>query len=148
MTDLKNPPNESGVRRYRAGLGKVAGRMILLLTTTGRKTEKMHTVAVQYEKIGDQYFIGAGSGQKYDWYRNILVNPRVVVEIGSRRVNRKAEVVTGEEKIANFLAYRFKKHLLMVGMILKMDGGNFRLRCDELLEYARRIAVVSPAVDS
>ncbi|MPM52400.1 hypothetical protein SDC9_99159 [bioreactor metagenome] len=46
---MKTPPNALMVQRYRAGLGLLAGRMILLLTTTGRKSGNLHTVAVQYE---------------------------------------------------------------------------------------------------
>jgi deazaflavin-dependent oxidoreductase (nitroreductase family) len=145
---MKTPPNVLMVKRYRAGLGKLAGRMVLLLTTTGRKTGKLHTVAVQYEKIADIYYIGAGSGQQCDWYRNTLADSRVTLEIGSTRFTACAEAVIGEEKIADFLAYRLKKHPLMVGLILKMDGLGFRPNHDQLLEYAKSIALIVVTPDA
>jgi deazaflavin-dependent oxidoreductase (nitroreductase family) len=140
---MKTPPNEVMVRRYRAGLGKIAGRMILLLTTIGRKSGKPHTVAVQYEKMGNKYYIGAATGQKSDWYRNILTTPEVDVEIGSKKMRGTAEPMVGEENIADFMVYRLKKHPLMIGLILKMDGCSFRPTRRELLEYSRRITVVT-----
>jgi len=143
---MKTPPNEIMVRRYRAGLGRIAGRMMLLLTTTGRKTGNPHTVCVQYEIMDGKYYIGAGFGEKCDWYRNLQVTPRVVIEVGKRTFLGTAEVLAGEEKVADFLTYRLKKHPLMVGLIMKMDGCSFRPTRSELLEYARRIgvAVITP----
>jgi deazaflavin-dependent oxidoreductase (nitroreductase family) len=139
---MKTPPNEVMVKRYRAGLGRLAGRMILLLTTTGRKSGRQHTVAVQYEKIDGKVYIGAGYGQKCDWYRNILANPKVAVEIGTQKSQATAEVMQGEERIADFMEYRLKRHPLMIGAILKADGISFRPKREELLAYSKRIAVV------
>jgi deazaflavin-dependent oxidoreductase (nitroreductase family) len=143
---MKTPPNAIMVKRYRAGMGKVVGRMMLLLTTTGRKSGNPHTVCVQYEMMDGKYYIGAGFGEKCDWYKNLKVNPRVTIEVGSRKFNGTAEVLAGEEKIADFMTYRLKKSPLMVGLILKMDGCSFRPDRAELLEYSRRIgvAVVTP----
>ena len=140
---MKMPPNEVMVRRYRAGLGKVAGRMILLLTTIGRKSGNSHTVAVQYEKIDGKYFIGAANGVKSDWYQNILAHPEVDLEVGNLKIRGVAEAMVGEDKIADFLAYRLKRHPLMIGLILKRDGCSFHPDREELLEYCRKINVVT-----
>ncbi len=143
---MKTPPNAIMVRRYRAGLSRIVGRMMLLLTTTGRKSGNPHTVCVQYELMEGKYYIGAGFGEKCDWYKNLKVDPHVTVEVGKHKFNGTAEVLDGEEKIADFMAYRLKKSPLMVGLILKMDGCSFRPSRAELLEYSRRIgvAVVTP----
>ena len=37
---------------YAIGLGPLIGRIILLLTTTGRKSGKKRVTPLQYEKIG------------------------------------------------------------------------------------------------
>jgi hypothetical protein len=70
----------------------------------------------------------------------------VAIEVGSRKFKGTAEVLTGEEQIADFMVYRLKKSPLMVGMILKMDGCSFRPSRAELVEYSKRIgvAVVTP----
>jgi deazaflavin-dependent oxidoreductase (nitroreductase family) len=141
---MKAPANDLMVKRYRTTImGKTAWRMILLLTTTGRKTGNPHTVVVQYEKIDDKYYIGASRGKKCDWYRNILANPNVIIEIGDKKRYGIAEAITGEDQIADFLEYRLHKHPLMVGLILRADGCSFHPDRAQLLEYARGIGLVS-----
>ena len=139
---MKLPPNELMVRRYRAGLGRMAGRMILLLTTQGRKTGKTHTVAVQYERMDGNYWVAAAGGQKSDWFRNIQANPKIEIEIGSKKITCNAEPVLDVEAITRFLEYRLKRHPLMISVILKMDGVSFHPSHQELLEYARGLAMV------
>ena len=139
---MKYPPNQLMVKRYRAGLGRIIGRMILLLTTIGRKSGKLHTVAVQYEVVGGRYFIGAGGGLKSDWFQNIQANPHVEIEVGKKRYLCTAEPMLDVEKIADFLEYRLKRHPIMIRLILKMDGCSFHPSRQELLEYSRRLAVV------
>ena len=143
---MKTPPNSVMVASYRAGMGKVVGRMMLLLTTTGRKSGNPHTVCVQYELMDGRFYIGAAFGEKCDWYKNLKADPHVTIEVGRRTFNGTAEVLAGEGKIADYLTYRLKKHPLMVGMIMKMDGCSFRPTRTELLEYSRRIgvAVITP----
>jgi deazaflavin-dependent oxidoreductase (nitroreductase family) len=143
---MKTPPNSIMVKRYRAGMGKVVGRMMLLLTTTWRKSGNPHTVCVQYELMDDRFYIGAAFGEKCDWYKNLKADPHVTIEVGRRTFNGTAEVLAGEGKIADYLTCRLKKHPLMVGMIMKMDGCSFRPGRTELLEYASRIgvAVITP----
>jgi hypothetical protein len=59
---------------YAIGLGPLVGRIILLLTTTGRKSGLKRVTPLQYEMIGDDCYIGAARGVKADWVRNIQVN--------------------------------------------------------------------------
>jgi hypothetical protein len=49
---------------YAIGLGPLIGRIILLLTTTGRKVWSEARDSFQYEKIGDDYYVGAARGRK------------------------------------------------------------------------------------
>lgn len=55
------------------------GKVILLLTTTGRRTGKLHTIGLQYELINGKYYVGAADGIKADWVRNVLKNPAVEI---------------------------------------------------------------------
>src|SRR3972149_6657660 len=45
---------------YAIGLGPLIGRIILLLTTTGRKSGMKRVTPLQYEKIGEDYYVGRG----------------------------------------------------------------------------------------
>ena len=79
-----HPPNQVFTRAYRRILYRFAGGVILLLTTCGRKTGRPHTIGLQYERIGDRYYVGAADGDRADWYRNILKQPQVEIQVGAQ----------------------------------------------------------------
>jgi deazaflavin-dependent oxidoreductase (nitroreductase family) len=72
---------------YRLGLGRFVGPHFLLLTTTGRKSGKIHRTPLEFtaeEKTGS-YIVSAGWGGKTDWYKNALAEPNVQVQIGAKK---------------------------------------------------------------
>jgi len=104
---------------YAAGLGPVVGKIILLLTTTGRKSGLPRVTPLQYECIDGDYCLGAARGLHADWVRNIQADPRVSVRVKRLRFDGKAEIVTDVSKIADFLEVRLQRHPLMVGMMME-----------------------------
>lgn len=84
---------------YRLGLGWMVGKYVLLLTTTGRKTGKIRQTPLEYiyDKENDRYRVAAGWGGHTDWYRNVLKNPMVKVQVGRRKFNSIAEKACDEE---------------------------------------------------
>ena len=78
---------------YAIGLGPLVGRIILLLTTTGRRSGKKRVTPLQYEMIGNDYFLGAARGTHADWVRNILADPQVEIRVGTKQFQGRAEVV-------------------------------------------------------
>lgn len=108
---------------YAIGLGRLIGRIILLLTTTGRKSGLKRVTPLQYEKIGADYYVGAARGVKADWVRNIQSCPLVDVRVGAKRFHGTAEVVTDPARFADFLEVRLQRHPRMVGFILEKAHG-------------------------
>ncbi len=104
---------------YRIGLGPLIGIIVLLLTTTGRKSGLPRVTPLQYEVIGGNYCLGAARGKKADWVRNIEADPRVTVRVKNRRFNGTARVSTDVNEIADFLETRLHHHPLMMGMIMQ-----------------------------
>lgn len=47
---------------YALGLGPLIGQIVLLLTTTGRKSGKYRVTPLQYEEIDGIYYLGASRG--------------------------------------------------------------------------------------
>ena len=107
---------------YRLGLGPLIGRVVLLLTTTGRKSGLARVTPLQYEEIDGAIYIGAARGLKADWFRNIVANPEVDVQVKARRFRGVAEPVTDPVRIADFLQVRLRRHPKMVGWILSRAG--------------------------
>ena len=134
--------NRNFVEAYKKISWRVAGRMILLLTTTGRKSGLPRTTPLQYEKIGPDYYVGASNGLKSDWVRNLQACPQVTVQVKDRVFAAIPEIITDAGKITEFLKYRIKKHPLMLRFILKADGCSFNPGEDDLLAYSARLTLV------
>ena len=138
-----HPPNREFSQAYRKFLYRPMGRLVLLLTTTGRKTGRSHSVGVQYELFDGKYYIGAADGTRADWYRNILKNDEVIVQVSRVVFHARAAVITDFSQITDFLEYRLKKHPLMVHLILRMDGVKGSIDRKKLIVYAGRIGLVT-----
>jgi F420H(2)-dependent quinone reductase len=81
--------NQRMVANYRKGFGPT--RMVLLLTTIGRKSGLPRVTPLQYEEIEGVYYLGSARGAQADWYRNILANPQVQIQIRKQCWNGTAE---------------------------------------------------------
>jgi deazaflavin-dependent oxidoreductase (nitroreductase family) len=92
---------------YRGTNGKVLSRMrgkpTLLLTTTGRRTGRLHTVPLPYFADGDKMIVvGSASGAERHpaWVLNLIANPRVTVQYLADSGPAQAEVLDGDERKA------------------------------------------------
>ena len=73
----------------------------LLLTTTGRKSGEKYIFPLFYGNTGDSYFIIASKGgapEHPGWYRNILANPEVEIQVATATMKAKARTATGAER--------------------------------------------------
>jgi deazaflavin-dependent oxidoreductase (nitroreductase family) len=108
---------------YAIGLGPLVGRIILLLTTTGRRSGQKRVTPLQYEEIDGLYYLGAARGSKADWVRNIRSCPQVEIRVGSRHFYGTAEVVTDPSKFADFMEVRLERHPRMIGFMMERVHG-------------------------
>jgi proline iminopeptidase len=114
MTEAKLAPNlpdwmVQHANRYLAS-GGTDGHMYkvgeitapsLLLTTTGRKSGNRYIFPLFYGKDGGSYFIVASKGgapEHPGWYRNILANPEVELQVGTEKMSARARTAEGEER--------------------------------------------------
>ena len=73
----------------------------LLLVTKGRKSGAKHLFPLFYGNAGNGWFIVASKGGAPDhpgWYKNLLVNPEVELQIGTKTVKARARTVSGAER--------------------------------------------------
>ena len=134
---------------YAIGFGPLVGRIILLLTTTGRKSGLKRVTPLQYEEIDGKYYLGAARGLKADWVRNIQANPNVEVRVKNRHFVGSAEVVTDPTRISDFLEVRLQRHPFMIGLIMqKAHGLPKRPNREQLEKLAESevMVVISPAL--
>jgi proline iminopeptidase len=94
------------VRRYRETDGEVGhiwreDSTILLLTTAGRRTGQETTTPLIYTLDGDTPVIVASQGGAPDhpgWFKNLVKDPDVGVQIKSEKFRARARVAEGEDR--------------------------------------------------
>lgn len=92
--------NRQMISDFRAHDPKVAGRRLLLLTTTGARSGRPHTTPMTYVTDGDRVLViasNAGAVRHPDWYLNLVANPAVTVELHDETFRARAVVAEGEE---------------------------------------------------
>ncbi len=127
---------------YALGLGSLYGKLVVLLTTKGRRTGRARVTPLQYEQVDGALIVASIRGTEADWFRNILADPRVEVRVGSRRFAGIAEPVTDPARVADFIEYRLRRHPRMIGAILRSHGLPRRPGRADLEAYARDRAIV------
>ena len=73
----------------------------LLLITKGRKSGQKYIFPLFYGEDGDSFLIIASKGGAPDhpgWYKNLLADPEVEVQVGTRKLRARARTVTGEDR--------------------------------------------------
>jgi deazaflavin-dependent oxidoreductase (nitroreductase family) len=93
------------IEEFRSNGGEVGGNFkgapLLLLTTKGRRTGAARTSPVMYLADGDRLLVFASKGgapSNPDWYRNLVADPEVTVEVGAETYRAQAHPVEGEER--------------------------------------------------
>lgn len=97
--------NKKVITEFRANYGEfsgpMAGRSLLLLTTTGARSGESRTTVVGFGRHGDKLVVIAsdnGAPVAPDWYHNLLANPSATVELGPERFEVRATTAEPEQR--------------------------------------------------
>ena len=101
--------NERVIKEYRETGGTVsgslAGRPLLLLTTTGAKSGKPFTTPLNYSPDGERLVLIASRGgtpRHPDWYHNLVANPEVTIELDAEKFQARASTAQEPERTRLF----------------------------------------------
>ena len=90
---------------YRATRGLIGRRLVdndmLLLSTTGRRSGKTHTVPLLYLRDGDDLVIIAswgGRSKHPEWYLNLVTEPEARVQVNGHRFPVTATTASPERR--------------------------------------------------
>ena len=105
--------NAAVIAEFRANGGEVAAPYpnpppMLLVHTTGRKSGREHITPMRARVEGDAWYVFAsahGSERDPDWYRNLVANPEIAIEVGAGTIPVRATVLTGDERDRVFAAH-------------------------------------------
>lgn len=100
-----NDWNKMIIEEFRANGGKVGGRFtgraLLLLHTTGAKSQQARVNPLAYIRDGDRFVViasKAGAPTHPDWYYNLLAHPVVSVEVGTEQFHVRATMAEEPER--------------------------------------------------
>ena len=82
---------------------------LLILTTEGRSSGQARHVVVEYRRHGSKFYIVSGWGKNTDWYKNVLRNPRVTIQLGGEVLDAKAIPVDNPPEALSAL-YMFSRN--------------------------------------
>ncbi|WP_329468463.1 nitroreductase family deazaflavin-dependent oxidoreductase [Streptomyces sp. NBC_01431] len=88
------------VHLYRAGLGPLFGRRMLLLIHTGRVSGQARRVVIEvvaYDAERRTWTVASGFGPKAQWYQNLRRTPQATIQFGRRYHAVTARFLTPEE---------------------------------------------------
>jgi deazaflavin-dependent oxidoreductase (nitroreductase family) len=98
MTDF----NAEVVAEFRSNRGAVGGPLegvhLALVTHRGARSGAVRTTPLRYYRDGDRLILFAsnlGSARHPAWFRNVVANPRVTVEVGDETYEATAAVLRG-----------------------------------------------------
>jgi len=103
--EAANAWNRTIIDEFHSNAGKVGGpfegNTLLLLHTTGARTKAERVNPVVYlDEDGKIYVFAskAGADTDPDWYRNLVANPNVTVEIGTESFAATAKTLASDER--------------------------------------------------
>jgi deazaflavin-dependent oxidoreductase (nitroreductase family) len=131
---------------YRLRLGRLLGERFLMLTHIGRKSgQPRQTVleVVRHDRTTCDYSIASGWGDRADWFRNILVNPNVLVESGGQRWEAVAEQLP-VARAADELCDYARRHPYAVRALSRlMIGETLSTSAEDCRRLAERVPIVA-----
>lgn len=115
-----------------------AGNIIMVITTTGRKSGKRISTPVGYQQDGDT-IVAFNVGGVSNWYKNLAKNPMVMLEIKKQTYQMRAVYVNDADEI-NQIFELYKRE--QPTMLTRFFGLPANPSADDLTEAATRIKFV------
>jgi deazaflavin-dependent oxidoreductase (nitroreductase family) len=115
------PLNKRMVANYRRGIRP--RRIVLLLTTIGRKSGLKRVTPLQYEEIDNVLYVVSARGANADWVRNLQANPRAHVQLQQQEFEASAELISDAGRIVDFFELRLHRHPIMIRLIMHLFDG-------------------------
>jgi deazaflavin-dependent oxidoreductase (nitroreductase family) len=99
---------------YRIGLLPLLGfgKLVLLLTTRGRKSGKLRYTPIGYFRYNGTVHLISGWGMEANWLKNMLAHPEeVFVQVDFQRFHARAERVEDREELQRMMKWLVRQHV-------------------------------------
>jgi uncharacterized protein len=124
---------------YWLGLGFIAGRIFMVMTTVGRKSGQPRRTAIEFHEFKRRKYIFSGWGTNTDWYRNIQANPHITIQTWRGAESVTAHRITSDLELAT--VFEFAMSNPTQKMVMKSIG--FDMTLDQFLAQKERFTFVT-----
>ena len=97
------------IQLWRLGLGPVIGRIVILITHTGRKSGLTRRTLAEYYTLNDRNYVVAAFGRKAQWCLNLLADPRVTIQTSDGVTGARAVRVTDDQELEEVIRYFLRR---------------------------------------
>lgn len=104
---------------YRMGMGKLFGRLFMIITTVGRKSGLPRRTAIEFHQHKGRKYVTVGWA-KSDWYQNILANPAITIQTAAGVEHVRARRITSDEELNE--AWEVAERSFVIQTLMKMTG--------------------------
>lgn len=133
------------IHLYRLGLGRFLGGRFLLLHHRGRVSGKPRQVVLEVvdhdHRANNTYTVASGFGDKADWYRNVLADPEVGIQVAAVRGTATAAPL-GIEEGAEVMARYAGRHRAAAKKLCGFMGFEVDGSAEDYREVGRHIPFV------
>ncbi|MBF6135547.1 nitroreductase family deazaflavin-dependent oxidoreductase [Nocardia otitidiscaviarum] len=117
--------NDDVIEEFRNNSGKVGGAYVgmdlILLTTTGAKSGRRHTIPLGPVYRGDTMYVSSFMEDKYPaWWYDVKANPQVTIELRDNTYQATGKVLEGAE-YDEFAAWVLANNPLLADFQSKVD---------------------------
>lgn len=107
------------VYMWRLGLGPVLGRVLLILTHTGRNSGRIYHTMIEYHERNGTIYAPSAFGFQSDWYKNIIADPRVTIQTANKSQSMVAVRVTDNDEILDVFRLFYRRDPPITALYLK-----------------------------
>ncbi len=134
MKIIKNVKPPTGLGRflfrvpiyiYRVGLGWLFGNRLMLLNHIGRVSGKPRQTileVVSHDPGDGSFVVASGWGPTAAWYRNVLHNPEVSIQVAAKTIPVTAVALAEDEGAEIFAAYAVQHGTLAKTLLPRLMG--------------------------
>lgn len=147
---IKALPWKLPILIYRLGLGWIFGERLLLLEHTGRKSGKLRRAVLEVISSTpeeNRYYVVSGFGSGSNWYRNILQQPQVTIQLGRHRYHASAKQLPPQRASELVVKYG-KEHPTSLKALSSLLGYEFEHTPEGFREFGRQIPVIQFTADT
>jgi deazaflavin-dependent oxidoreductase (nitroreductase family) len=115
-----------------------AGKVLMVITTIGRKTGHQHSIPIGYQWDGDTLLAFTRGGHS-NWYKNMLKNPQVTLTIQGKQQVMRGEKLEDQTEILRALEI-YKRE--QPNIVQRFFGVSPEASGAELLKATDRVVLV------